>query len=242
MPRTARASLGGVCYHVFNRGNERSSVFFAAGDYVDFLSAMRDVSKRRPMRVFGYCLMPNHFHLALWPYGDGDLGRWMQSLFACHVRRHRLRYAGTGHIWQGRFKAFPIKDDDHLLTVLRYIERNPLRAGLVERAEDWRWSSLRHWARKCCLLPPDDGPLERPGNWIEWVNEAQTPAEEDSIRQSISRGAPFGDEAWVRTTAARLHLESSLHRVGRPRRVRREEDQAGASDGDERDSRETLDG
>jgi putative transposase len=81
----------------------------------------------------------------LWPHGDGDLGRWMQWLLTTHVHGYRAAHHSSGHVWQGRFKAFAIEEDHHLLTVLRYVERNPLRAGLVERAEDWPWSSLRAW-------------------------------------------------------------------------------------------------
>jgi len=85
------------------------------------------------MRVLAYCLMPNHFHLALWPQADGDLSRWMQWVLTAHVRRYHRHYGSSGHVWQGRFKAFPIQADGHLLTVLRYIERNPVRAGLGGR-------------------------------------------------------------------------------------------------------------
>src|SRR5207247_523898 len=83
-----------------------------------------------------------HFHLVVWPLGDGDLSRWMQWLQTTHVRRYHEHYHSTGHVWQGRFKAFPIQEDEHLLTVLRYVERNPLRAGLAETLYGWRWTSL----------------------------------------------------------------------------------------------------
>jgi putative transposase len=133
MPRTARASVGDLCYHVINRGNAQSEVFHNAGDYQVFVELISLACERIPMRVLAYCVMPNH--LALRPYSDRDLGRWMQWLLTAHVRRYHQHYRSSGHVWQGRFKAFPIEQDDHLLTVLRYIERNPLRAGLVERAE-----------------------------------------------------------------------------------------------------------
>lgn len=131
MPRTLRASLGDYCYHVLNRGNARAQVFHDDGDYRAFVDLIGTACERLPMRVLAYCLMPNHFHLVLRPHGDGDLSRWMQWLLTAHVRRHHRRYGTTGHIWQGRFKAFPTQDDGHLLAVLRYVERNPLRAGLV---------------------------------------------------------------------------------------------------------------
>ncbi|HUY31645.1 MAG TPA: transposase, partial [Pirellulales bacterium] len=142
MARTARASVGGICYHVLNRGNGRAQVFHKDGDFVAFVELMAAACRRLPLRVLGYCLMPNHFHLVLWPRGDEDLSLWMQWLMTSHVRRYHRHYRSSGHVWQGRFKAFPIEQDDHLLTVLRYVERNPLRAGLVQRAESWAWSSL----------------------------------------------------------------------------------------------------
>jgi len=137
MPRLARASVGGICYHVINRGNARREVFLKDSDYEAFLKAIGHASIEIPMRVLGLCLMPNHFHLALWPFHDGDLSRWMHWVLNTHVRRYHQHYHGSGHIWQGRYKSFPLEQDDHLLTVLRYIERNPVRAKLAKRAEQW---------------------------------------------------------------------------------------------------------
>ena len=118
MPRTARASVGGMCYHVLNRGNGQAKVFHKDADYAAFLDLMVEANERLRLRVLGYVLMPNHFHLVLWPRGDGDLSRWMQWLMTSHVRRYHRHYHGSGHVWQGRFKAFPIQQDEHLLAVL----------------------------------------------------------------------------------------------------------------------------
>src|SRR5438552_7761673 len=85
--------------------------------------------------------MHNHFHLALWPQADGDLSGYMGWLLTAYVRRYHQHYHSSGHVYQGRFRSFPIQEDDHLLAVLRYIERNPVRAGLVSRAQDGPWSS-----------------------------------------------------------------------------------------------------
>ena len=137
MPRTARASVGDMCYHAINRGNGRVQVFHDAVEYQGFVDLMGEACRREPVRVLGYALMPNDFHLVLWPSKDGGLSRWMQRLLTAQVRRYHRQSYGSGHVWQGRFKAFPIQDDAHLLTVLRYVERNPLRAGLVDRAEAW---------------------------------------------------------------------------------------------------------
>lgn len=218
MPRTARASAADVCYHVLNRGNGRAKVFHDEEDYAAFLALMAEAQRRRPMRLLGFVLMPNHFHLLLWPRKDGDLSRWMQWLLTAHVRRHHRRYGGSGHVWQGRFKAFPIEQDEHFLTVARYVERNALRANLVRRAEDWRWSSL---AARAVADPPvllADWPVPRPRPWLAIVNRAQSDAEEAALRHSVTRGTPFGNERWAQQTARRLGLESSLRPRGRPRK------------------------
>lgn len=215
MPRTARASVGGVCYHVINRGNARADVFHKPADYVAFLDLLRAGAARVRMRLLAYCLMPNHFHLALWPRGEGDLSRFLQWLLTAHVRRYHRHYHSSGHVWQGRFKAFPIQPDEHLLTVLRYIERNPLRAGLVARAEDWLWSSLRERGQTQALLHPS--PVAGPADWPGWVNAPMTDAEVEALRHSVNRGTPFGKEGWVQRTARRLGLEASLNPRGRPR-------------------------
>jgi len=218
MPRTARASVGDLCYHVINRGNAQSEVFHKAGDYQVFVELISLACERIPMRVLAYCVMPNHFHLALRPYSDRDLGRWMQWFLTAHVRRYHQHYRSSGHVWQGRFKAFPIEQDDHLLTVLRYIERNPLRAGLVEHAEDWRWSSLQHWRAAGPVDTIDPGPVARPENWLQWVNRPLAAAELEEVRRSVNRGTPYGSAAWVSRMAAALGLTASLRPRGRPRK------------------------
>jgi REP element-mobilizing transposase RayT len=116
MPRTARASAANYCYHVLNRGNARAEVLHNDADYEAFLALITEASLRRPMRLLGYCRMPNHFHLALWPEGDGDLSRWMHWLLTAHVRRYLKHYHSSGHVWQGRFKAFPIQEDANAIS------------------------------------------------------------------------------------------------------------------------------
>lgn len=222
MPRTARASVGGLCYHVLNRGNGRVKVFRKEDDYAAFLDLLGAANERLPLRILGYVLMPNHFHLVLWPLRNGDLSRWMQWLLTSHVRRYHRHYRGSGHVWQGRFKAFPIEQDEHLLTVLRYVERNPLRANLVERAEEWAWSSLA-WRRRrgANRVRPSilaDWPAPCPRNWLSLVNRVETEAELAAVRRSIARGTPYGGKRWTHRTAARLGLESTLRPRGRPRK------------------------
>jgi putative transposase len=216
MPRTARASVGGMCYHVLNRGNGQARVFHKVGDYAAFVDLMAAANERLPLRILGYVLMPNHFHLVLRPRDDGDLSRWMQWLLTSHVRRYHRHYQGSGHVWQGRFKAFPIEQDEHLLTVLRYVERNPLRANLVERAEQWAWSSLawRATGKRPGMLA--EWPIPCPRNWLARINVPQSEAEVAALQKSIARGTPFGHPSWTNRVAVRLGLESTLRPRGRP--------------------------
>ena len=217
MPRTARASQGGYLYHVLNRGNARGDVFHKDADFLAFVDLMRLANERLAMRVVGYCLMTNHFHLLLWPHHDGDLSRWMQWLMTSHVRRYHRHYQSSGHVWQGRFKAFPVQDDEHYWTVLRYIERNPLRAGLVERSQDWEWSSLKPSKRSGPEGLLSTGPLEKSRGWTNYVNGVETEAELAALRKCVARGTPFGEPSWQVKTAGELGLESTLRPRGRPR-------------------------
>ncbi len=223
MPRASRAAAGGFCYHVLNRGNARAEVFHKDGDYDAFIKIIAEASLRNPMRVLAYSLMPNHFHLALWPAKDGDLSRWMHWLLTTHVRRYQRHYHSSGHIWQGRFKSFPVQGDENLRVVLRYIERNPLRAALVERAEDWPWSSL-HGASAgvAALIRLDAGPAPRGDGWVEAVNSPMFETEVAGVRESIRRDRPLGDQIWTLATAKELGLEYSLHPPGRPPKLDRD--------------------
>ena len=216
MSRTARASRGGICYHVINRGNGRATVYHDTADYEYFIHLMRLACERLPMRVLAWCLMPNHFHLVLWPHEDGDLGRWMQRLLTGHVRQYHKRRGTSGRIWEGRFKAFPIQQDRYLLTVLRYVERNPVRANLAERSRDWSWSSAS-FAPACAvegLLTAS--PVPKPYPWHDFVDQPHGKAELEALRRCSRRGTPFGSERWASATASELGLESTLRGRGRP--------------------------
>jgi putative transposase len=214
VPRNPRASQGRYCYHVLNRGNGRRTVFHKDGDYAAFIKLLRQAGERVPVRLLAYCLMPNHFHLLLWPHGDGELSGYMMWLLTAHVRRYHRHYHGSGHVYQGRFRSFPVQDDDHLLTVLRYAERNPVRAGLAAKAQDWPWSSAADHVR---APAHDPGPVPRPAGWLEYVNAPQTGAEAEAVRECIRRRRPYGEPAWVEQTAHRLGLEANLRPRGRPR-------------------------
>ena len=217
MPRRLRVSSGGYAYHVLNRGVGRLRIFGKERDFEAFEEVLRQAKARLPMRVLAWCVMPTHWHLVLWPRGDGDLSEFMRWLTVTHTQRWHAahRTAGTGPLYQGRFKSFPIQEDDHLLTVLRYVERNPLRAELVEEVDAWRWSSLWHRVHgEAGLL--DDGPLAIPRGWRRYVQAPQTDAELEAVQRSVMRGAPFGEACWQEQTAKRLGLQSTLRARGRP--------------------------
>ena len=223
MPRTARVAPGGMVFHVINRANARARIFGKDADYAAFERVMKETLLRKRMRILGYLMMPNHWHLVLWPEQDGDLARFMQRLTVAHVRRWHLhrKTVGCGHVYQGTYKSFPVETDEHLLTVLCYVERNALRAGLVERAEDWRWSSLWRWrhAEVTDDVPPlTKWPVERPRQWLLQVNRPQAKAELQAVQTSLQRGRPFGSAIWQAMTAEKLGLESTFQPRGRPRK------------------------
>jgi putative transposase len=221
MGRPHRAAEGGYVYHVLNRANARMTIFDDEGDYEAFERVLLEAVERTETRLLAYSLMPNHWHLVAWPRKDGELSRFVGWLTLTHTQRwHAHRHStGSGHVYQGRFKSFPIQEDEHFYTVARYVERNSLRAKLVRRAELWRWSSLARWLRSSAedkaLLAA--WPLPRKGNWVDYVNALQTEGELKALRRSVQRGCPFGDEPWSQRAVRRLGLESTVRPPGRPK-------------------------
>lgn len=209
-------------YHVLNRGNARRTIFEKDVDYAAFERVLAETQKRIPMRILAWCLMPNHWHLVLWPQTDRALSEFMRLATLTHTHRwhaHRAT-AGTGHLYQGRYKAFAVQEDEHFLVVCRYVERNALAGGLVARAEQWRWCSLWQMHRAPGAQSPrlDAWPVARPRAWVEQVNQPATPAEMEAVRRSAQRGTPYGDTTWVERTVQRLGLESTVRPRGRPKK------------------------
>jgi putative transposase len=224
MGRALRAAEGGLIYHVFNRANGRLTIFAEDEDYLAFEAILAEAIERHEMRLLCYCLMPDHFHLVVWPSGDGDLSRFMRWLTLTHTQRWHAahRSTGSGHLYQGRFKSFPVQRDEHYLSLCRFVERNPVRAGLVPRAEKWRWGSLWRQGRvkpRTPLPALSPGPIARPVDWIRHVNAKPHPAEVEPILRAITRNQPFGPPDWQASIAKRLGLESTLRPIGRPRKT-----------------------
>jgi len=159
----------------------------------------------------------------VWPQTNTEVTELFQWLGVTHSMRWHAHHktSGSGHIYQGRFKSFPVQDDEHLLTVLRYVQRNPRRANLARRAEDWRWESAwrRHHGKAKQKQLLSKWPMRRPPGWLDFVNEPQTDAELEALRRSVNRGTPFGDNKWVKSSAARLGLKFTLRPRGRPRKA-----------------------
>ena len=207
MPRIPRGQQGGYAYHVINRGNGRATVFHKPQDYEAFLTVLAEARDRHRIKLFAFCLMPNHFHFVVEPQHPTAMSQFMQWLLTTHVRRYHQHYGSSGHVWQGRFKSFPVQRDEHLIIVLRYVLQNPVRAGLSSTAVEWLWSSLQ---RRQLI---DASPMTEDEQMMEPLQEDQLA----SVRECLNRQKPFGREDWQAGMAATYGLGSTLRPRGRPR-------------------------
>jgi putative transposase len=223
MPRPLRIAPAGLCFHVLNRGNNRQPLFRKDKDYQAFLAILQQAVERFDVDLFCWCLMPNHWHLVLRPRSHSALSRFMAWLSLTHVRRHHGHYSSfSGHLYQGRFKSFPVEEDEYFLSLCRYIQANPLRAKMVARAENWRWSSLRQQLKDGEINPSPaltEWPVDRPADWIGVVNTSPSGEEVAPITSSLRRDCPLGSMRWSRRLASRLKLHQTLRSPGRPRKA-----------------------
>jgi putative transposase len=222
MPRQARVAVADVVYHVINRANGRLPIFHQDKDYQHFESLLQEAKDLTDMRILSYCIMPNHWHLILYPQTDTVLGEFMSWLTSTHVRQYRTKTEtiGYGHLYQDRYKSFPVETNEYCQTLIRYVEQNPLRAKLVSRAEDWQWSSL--WrrergsdAQKKLLAPL---PVELSDNYLSSVNEVLGEEILGELRNSVNKGKPFGKDEWVSRMVDEFDLEHTLRGAGRPKK------------------------
>lgn len=223
MPRTARVAIGDTVYHVLNRATNRSTIFRTEKDYRHFESLLREAKELIGMRILAYTIMPNHWHLVLYPKKDGDMSEFMRWLTTTHVRQRRVatKSIGYGALYQGAYKSFIVQEDKHLVDLIRYVEQNPLRAKLVKRSEDWQWGSLY---RRTMGTPQqkkllDSLPTRLPMNYLASVNELYNKEQLERIHFSVQKGASYGEEAWVAQMVEAYHLESTLRPSGRPRKT-----------------------
>ncbi len=225
MPRTARVDIGREVYHILNRANARVQIFDNEKDYFDFEKILQEAVERFDMRLLAYCIMPNHWHLVVHPKQDKDLAKFMGWLTNTHTRRWHTtkKTTGQGHLYQGRYKSFLCQQDDHFITLVRYVERNAKKAGLCNMAQDWKWSSI--WRREngnkeqCKIL--SEWPVEMPSGYLELVNQEfdkKNIETERVIDATIEKGNPFGNSEWLKKIVKKFGLEQTLRKVGRPKK------------------------
>lgn len=217
-----RLAIGNTIYHVINRVNGRATIFKNDKEYKHFESLLEEAKELLDMRILAYCIMPNHWHLVLYPRNDGDMSEFMRWLTTTHVRQYRVatKSIGGGHLYQGTYKSFPVEKSEYLTTLIRYVEQNPLRAKLVKRAEDWIYSSLyrrlKGTGKQKKLLSAL--PVDLPHNYLKEVNTIYNEEVLHTIRQSVQRGTPFGKDRWVEKFVGTHQMESTVRVPGRPKK------------------------
>lgn len=196
MARQPRIDLGDYVYHVINRANGRATIFKSDVEYADFEYLLSEIRETYDMRILAYVLMPNHWHLMLYPKKDGDLSKALHWLTTSHVRRHHSRNGtiGHGHLYQGTYKSFLVQTDSHFLTVLKYIERNAVRAKLCKTAPSWKWCSahrrINGTNREKNLLA--ELPVPLPQQYLDWLNDPEPAESLKEIRECVERGVSYG--------------------------------------------------
>jgi putative transposase len=222
MARAARVDVGGQIYHVINRAVGRLQIFNTDEDYLTFLNILREAGDTSAVKVLAYCCMPNHWHLMLRTNADGDLGKYMHWLTNAHTRfvHTKTQTVGTGPLYQGRYKSFLVDDDIHLKTVVKYVERNAVRANLVAKPEDWKWGSawLRMYGNDKQTKLLAELPFAIENNYFDWLNTIDTEKELEQMRNSVKRGVPYGRDRWVDAMVQKYGLESTVRTKGRPKK------------------------
>ena len=223
MGRPPRNSQGGYVYHVLSRGLKPKPMFRSPEDFLEFDRTLAQAVERFEFRLLAYCVLPKQWHLVLIPRKDGDLSKLMAWLTTTHSARWHTkpRRAGTGGLYERRFRSFPVQDDTKLLDVMQFVESNPIRTSVVESLDDWPWSSFVRRKNSVTPLGPllSSPPVPLPMDWCQQLNLEMSVEKLDEIEHCIKRSCPYGDNEWVQKTATRLNLESTLRPRGRPRKV-----------------------
>jgi putative transposase len=216
VPRRPRVVTEDLVFHVYNRAIQSTTLFAHPNDYDLFLGVIREALQRVPIRLLAYVLMPNHWHLVLWPRRGQLLADLMKWATGTHVQWYRMITGtrGRGALYQGRYKAIPVETDTYFYNLIRYVERNPLRKGLVRDVRSWRWSSA--WPRPAADHPPlSEWPVPVPADWEARLCEREDGSELDEIRTAIRRSIPYGRPAWQKAVVKRLGWRTGLERPGR---------------------------
>lgn len=227
MARLPRLILPGQPHHVILRGNNRQAIFFSDLDRQHLLNTIGEVAQQYAVAVHAYVLMDNHFHLLLTPSTADALSRMMQALGRRYVGWFNARHQRSGTLWEGRFRAGLIEGERHLMACMRYIELNPVRAGLCQRPEEWPWSSAAHHlglARQAVVSEHPlywsmgNTPFEREHAYREFMNQGVTPQEQAQFTEAVLRGRPVASEAFLKPLAAEHERVVERKPRGRPRK------------------------
>jgi putative transposase len=221
MGRAPRINLKGHVYHIINRANGRQTLFDDDKDYVQFENILTEAVEIFDLPLLAYTIMPNHFHFVFYPSVDGLLGQFMQWFTLTHTKRYHVlkETTGFGHLYQGRYKSFMVQNDNHVLQLIRYVERNPLRANLVRDPLMWKYSSLYRRYKGTDKEKQILGvwPIEEPKNYLEYLKTPEREDELEALRRSVNKGQPFGDDVWIMDMVKKFDLQSTTREGGRPR-------------------------
>lgn len=213
--RLARVVAPGFPHHITQRGNRRAVVFTGIKDYCFYLSMLQLYSSRHHLKIWAYCLMPNHVHLVAVPEKEASLSCTLRDTHQIYARYFNQKVGAGGHLWQGRFFS-TVMDKAHLWAAVRYIERNPVRASLAEISEHYRWSSAAAHCglRKDSLLSPDFPPLNVVNDWKHWLS-AENSRDVEIIRERTKTGRPSGSDSFVEKLESLLKRDLKLQKRGR---------------------------
>ena len=226
MPRYARLTIANIPYHLIHRGNNKQAIFFGDDDYLFFLDTIKEAKGKYECKLYAYCVMTNHLHLLVEPLIKEHLALFIKLIaqkYTQHINRFHKR---TGTLWEGRFKSCPVSMDNYLLACCRYIEMNPIRAGVVADLKDYRWSSYpgKIGIRKDDLLDLDvwyeslgDTERERQERYHEWFKESIPEDEWNLIREATNKGGVLGNSRFKSRIEGTIGRRIEFRKKGRPR-------------------------
>ncbi|MGI9330888.1 MAG: REP-associated tyrosine transposase [Gammaproteobacteria bacterium] len=216
MARMARAVIPDFPHHVTQRGNRRQRTFFCEDDYRLYIDLLADALEKADAEILAYCLMPNHVHLVVTPRNENSLAKLFQEAHRRYTCTINLRQNWRGHLWQERFHSF-VMDEQHLLAAVRYIELNPVRAGLCVQPSDWPWSSVHaHLTRKDDKLVSVEPMLNRVSDWPAYLSVSNDEDTINTIRQHTRSGRPAGGPQFIEQVSRICGRDLAPRRPGRP--------------------------